>query len=336
MLLVFTVERMLDYDPATRIKPMQALNHPFLREEEAQSPDAAAASAAPVGMCADCSLSFWLSCCFRRFARAGHTTRVSVSTLAMEADDNKSMLNAAVFASAIPSTGKSAAAPSSLPAVKRTGMRVCGCSVFACPAFAFLVNLRLTLFCLCHDPAGEVRGGFNVRIAAGNVLCHYFHTACLFRLATFRLLHHFQWLPPLLACLRSPSLQAPALQLRQLPNPLQVRSAVPSLRYNSDAKLCACIYMQAPPRCLPVCLQAVKSFTTALGWRTTFLPQVSINDPILLVLGGITEHLACVGTAVPLSLIATASLDPSAGSSGGTKPSAGVSCVVRSIPYRPQ
>ena len=31
---VCPVERMLDYDPATRIKPMQALNHPFLREEE--------------------------------------------------------------------------------------------------------------------------------------------------------------------------------------------------------------------------------------------------------------------------------------------------------------
>jgi serine/threonine protein kinase len=31
------VERMLDYDPATRIKPMQALNHPFLREEEVPS-----------------------------------------------------------------------------------------------------------------------------------------------------------------------------------------------------------------------------------------------------------------------------------------------------------
>ena len=29
------VERMLDYDPRTRIKPMQALNHPFLRDEEA-------------------------------------------------------------------------------------------------------------------------------------------------------------------------------------------------------------------------------------------------------------------------------------------------------------
>ena len=31
------VERMLDYDPATRIKPMQALNHPFLREEDVPS-----------------------------------------------------------------------------------------------------------------------------------------------------------------------------------------------------------------------------------------------------------------------------------------------------------
>jgi hypothetical protein len=34
------VERMLDYDPATRIKPMQALNHPFLREEDPLSPTA--------------------------------------------------------------------------------------------------------------------------------------------------------------------------------------------------------------------------------------------------------------------------------------------------------
>ena len=43
------VERMLDYDPATRIKPMQALNHPFLREDDgtpAGSRTAAAVTAA--------------------------------------------------------------------------------------------------------------------------------------------------------------------------------------------------------------------------------------------------------------------------------------------------
>jgi dual specificity tyrosine-phosphorylation-regulated kinase 1 len=43
------IERMLDWDPETRIKPMQALNHPFLREdvEERKADDAATATNAP-------------------------------------------------------------------------------------------------------------------------------------------------------------------------------------------------------------------------------------------------------------------------------------------------
>lgn len=50
------VERMLDYDPATRIKPMQALNHPFLREEEVPtSPVASSAMSSTLPVAASSS-----------------------------------------------------------------------------------------------------------------------------------------------------------------------------------------------------------------------------------------------------------------------------------------
>ena len=42
------VERMLDYDPKTRIKPLEALNHPFLRSEEV-APGSDTAAARPGG-----------------------------------------------------------------------------------------------------------------------------------------------------------------------------------------------------------------------------------------------------------------------------------------------
>jgi hypothetical protein len=44
------VERMLDYDPATRIKPMQALNHPFLREDDVPMSPGGVGSGAAAGM----------------------------------------------------------------------------------------------------------------------------------------------------------------------------------------------------------------------------------------------------------------------------------------------
>ena len=81
----------MDYDPATRIKPMQALNHPFLREDDQMTSPTAGGDGSNTGIATAASAS-------------AHP-RISVSTLAMEGDDKgTAAVNASIFATAAPNT----------------------------------------------------------------------------------------------------------------------------------------------------------------------------------------------------------------------------------------